>query len=139
MDGNEDDESTITLLRSDYPRRVCLNPFLFLDKINLGKLRRRRPRNLNAVILSVHALPPYNEPDYPVPVHATVAYWVPGLCSLLGILIVNLIDKDRIREEEGFSDSHAAWRARLFLFVGFALMAGGLAGSMVRHSSTVGD
>jgi uncharacterized protein UPF0220 len=66
-------------------------------------------------------------------VHVTFADWVPGLCSLLGILVVNLIDKDRIRGEEGFSDSSAVWRARLFLFVGFALMAGGLAGSVVRH------
>ena len=73
------------------------------------------------------------------PWHATFADWVPGLCSLLGILVVNLIDKDRIDEEEGFGDSHAVWRVRLFLFVGFALMAGGLAGSMVRHSPTVGD
>ena len=66
--------------------------------------------------------------------HVTFADWVPGLCSLLGILVINLIDKDRIRGEEGFSDSRAVWRARLFLFVGFALMAGGLAGSVVRHS-----
>ena len=66
--------------------------------------------------------------------HVTFADWVPGLCSLLGILVINLIDKDRLRGEEGFSDSRAVWRARLFLFVGFALMAGGLAGSVVRYS-----
>jgi hypothetical protein len=31
----------MSLPRSDYdPRRVCLNPFPFLDKINLGKHRR---------------------------------------------------------------------------------------------------
>jgi Uncharacterised protein family (UPF0220) len=54
------------------------------------------------------------------------------LCSLLGILVVNLIDKDRVRGEEGFGDSRAVWRARLILFIGFALMAGGLAGSVVR-------
>ena len=86
---------------------------------------------LDAAILSAHAHPPLNEPNYPVPVHVTFADWVPGLCSLLGILVVNLIDKDRVRGEEGFSESGAVWRARLFLFVGFALMAGGLAGSVV--------
>jgi Uncharacterised protein family (UPF0220) len=69
-----------------------------------------------------------------VPVHVTFADWVPGLCSLFGILVINLIDKDRIRGEDGFGDAHAVWRARLFLFVGFALMAGGLAGSVVRPS-----
>ena len=88
----------------------------------------------DAAILSAHAHPPYNEPDYPVPVHVTFADWVPGLCSLFGILVINLIDKDRIRGEDGFGDAHAVWRARLFLFVGFALMAGGLAGSVVRPS-----
>ena len=31
---------------------------------------------------------------------------------------MNLIDKDRIRGEEGFGDSRAVWRARLFLFIG---------------------
>ena len=31
----------MSLPRSDYdPRRVCLNPFPFLDKLNLGKHRR---------------------------------------------------------------------------------------------------
>lgn len=47
------------------------------------------------------------------------------------MLVVNMIDKDRIRGDEGFGDSRAVWRARLFLFIGFALMAGGLAGSVV--------
>jgi hypothetical protein len=37
-----------------------------------------------------------------------------------------------VRGEEGFGDSRAVWRARLILFIGFALMAGGLAGSVVR-------
>lgn len=44
-----------------------------------------------------------------------------------------MIDKDRVKGEEGFGDSRAVWRARLFLFIGFALMAGGLAGSVVRR------
>jgi len=47
------------------------------------------------------------------------------------MLVVNLIDKDRVRGEDGFGDSRAVWRARLFLFISFALMAGGLAGSVV--------
>lgn len=50
------------------------------------------------------------------------------------MLVVNLIDKDRVRGEESFGDSRAIWRARLFLFVSFALMAGGLAGSVVSAS-----
>lgn len=64
--------------------------------------------------------------------HATFVDFVPGLCSLLGILAVILINKDCIRGEEGFSDSHAVWCARLFLFVGFSLKVGSLACSVVR-------
>ena len=48
------------------------------------------------------------------------------------MLVVNLIDKDRIRGDD-YGSPEAVWRARLFLFVGFALMAGGLAGSVVRQ------
>lgn len=48
------------------------------------------------------------------------------------MLIINLIDKDRVRGEEGFGDGGAVWRARFILFIGFALVAGGLAGSVVR-------
>jgi hypothetical protein len=51
--------------------------------------------------------------------------WIPDICSLLGFLIINLIVKNRIRGEDGHG-------ARLSLFIGFALMAGGLAGSAVR-------
>lgn len=65
--------------------------------------------------------------------HVSFVDWVPGISSLLGMLVINLIDKDRVRGDEGFGDSRAVWRARLFLFIGFALMAGGLAGSVVRH------
>ena len=46
-----------------------------------------------------------------------------------------MVDKDRIRGDEGFGDSKAVWRARLFLFIGCALMAGGLAGSVVNAFS----
>lgn len=47
------------------------------------------------------------------------------------MIIVNLIDKQRLLNEGGFSSSDSvAWKARLFLFLGFALMAGGLAGSI---------
>jgi len=90
---------------------------------------------LDAAILSAHAHSPPGEPQIPPPVHVTFVDWIPGICSLFGFLVVNLIDKDRIRGEEGFGDSKAVWRARLFLFIGFALMAGGLAGSAVSGPS----
>lgn len=64
--------------------------------------------------------------------HVAFLDWLPGISSLLGMLVINLIDKDRVQGNEDFGDSRAVWRARLFLFIGFALMAGGLAGSVVR-------
>ncbi|KAG1862337.1 UPF0220-domain-containing protein [Suillus tomentosus] len=132
----------MSLPRSDYdPRRVCLNPFPDLN-LNLGKHRRTigiylagalfalaNWTFLDAAILSAHAHPPYDEPQIPPPVHVQFADWVPGICSLLGMVIINLIDKDRIRGDD-YGDSNAVWRARLFLFIGFAFMAGGLAGSV---------
>lgn len=87
---------------------------------------------LDAAILSAHAKPAHD--TEPVLVHVTFVDWIPGICSLLGMLVVSLIDKDRVRGEESFGDSRAIWRARLFLFVSFALMAGGLAGSVVSVS-----
>ncbi|EIN08245.1 UPF0220-domain-containing protein [Punctularia strigosozonata HHB-11173 SS5] len=131
----------MSLPRSNYdPRRVCLNPF---PNVSLGKHKRTigiylagalfaiaNWAFLDAAILSAHAHSPRGEPDRPVPVHVTFVDWVPGIFSLVGLLIVNLIDKDRIKGDEGFGDARAVWRARLFLFIGFAMMAGGLAGSV---------
>lgn len=48
------------------------------------------------------------------------------------MLVINSIDKARLAAD-GFSyrgDDGMAWKARLVLFLGFALMAGGLAGSV---------
>lgn len=70
------------------------------------------------------------------------ADWLPGLLATLGMIVVNLIDKSILAEAGGFGGAMGGgfggggggdpiqWRARLFLFVGFALLAGGLAGSV---------
>ncbi|KAJ6598030.1 hypothetical protein B0H10DRAFT_2231686 [Mycena sp. CBHHK59/15] len=53
------------------------------------------------------------------------------MCTLLGFLIINLIDKDRVCGDEAeFGDARSVWRARLFLFIVFALMESGMAGSV---------
>lgn len=132
----------MSLPRANYdPRRVCLNPF---PEFTLGKHKRTigvylagalfaiaNWAFLDAAILSAHSKNPWGQPgNEDPPVHVTFVDWIPGICSLLGYLVINLIDKDRIRGDEGFGDSRAVWRARLFLFIGFALMAGGLAGSV---------
>lgn len=73
----------------------------------------------------------------PPPVHVSFADWVPGLLATLGMIVVNLIDKSHLVEDEfsgptlgGGGSDPVAWRARLWLFVGFALLAGGLSGSV---------
>ncbi|TFK46472.1 UPF0220-domain-containing protein [Heliocybe sulcata] len=127
----------MSLPRGNYdPRRVCVNPFpnLSLDKHKraigvyvAGALFALASWQFwDAAILSRHTPDPE--------VHVTFVDWVPGICSVLGFIIVNLIDKDRIKGEDSFSgEGGAVWRARLFLFIGFAFMAGGLAGSIALH------
>ena len=57
--------------------------------------------------------------------------WIPGIFSAVGMLIINSIDKSRL-SADGFSYSGdgVAWKARVVLFMGFAAMAGGLAGGV---------
>ncbi|KAG2066826.1 UPF0220-domain-containing protein [Suillus decipiens] len=110
----------MSLPRSDYdPRRVCLNPFPDLN-INFGKHRRTIGIHvagalfalanwtfLDAAILSAHAHASYDDPQIPLPVHVQFVDWVPGICSLIGMLVINMIDKDRIRGND-YGDSMAS-------------------------------
>lgn len=64
-------------------------------------------------------------------VHITFVDWIPGICSALGMLVINSIDKSRLSADSfSYSGNGVAWKARLVLFLGFALMAGGLAGAV---------
>ncbi|WFD34935.1 Vacuolar protein sorting-associated protein 68 [Malassezia cuniculi] len=63
--------------------------------------------------------------------------WVPGTISTIGLIIVNIIDKQHLMDSDGSIATGAwgatdpvQWRTRLWLFVGFACLAGGMAGSM---------
>jgi len=67
-------------------------------------------------------------------VHVNFVDWIPSICSSLGMLVINSIDKSRLSADSfSYSGNGVAWKARLVLFLGFALMAGGLAGSVVRE------
>ena len=64
--------------------------------------------------------------------HIKFVDWIPGICSALGMLVINSIEKTRLSADSySYSGTGVAWKARLVLFLGFALMAGGLAGSVV--------
>lgn len=106
---------------------------------------------IDAATLSKHATPPPDSPHDTVPVHITFVDWIPGLCStcklprmgvqltsLVGYLVTALLDKSHLHSvfsgDSWGSDGPAAWRARVVLFLGVALMAGGLAGSLVSRS-----
>ncbi|SHO79772.1 Similar to S.cerevisiae protein VPS68 (Vacuolar membrane protein of unknown function) [Malassezia sympodialis ATCC 42132] len=59
--------------------------------------------------------------------------WAPGLCTMAGLVIVNLVDKQHLFDDGALGDwAHdpVLWRARTWLFVGFACLAGGMAGSL---------
>ncbi|THV97899.1 UPF0220-domain-containing protein [Aureobasidium pullulans] len=64
-------------------------------------------------------------------VHMTFIDWIPVIFSALGMLIVNSIDKTRLSADNfSYSGDGIAWKARVVLFMGFAAMAGGLAGGV---------
>jgi len=57
--------------------------------------------------------------------------WIPGIFSGLGMIIINSIDKSRLSADSfSYNGDGVAWKARVVLFMGFAAMAGGLAGGV---------
>lgn len=71
-------------------------------------------------------------------VHVKFVDWIPGICSALGMLVINSIEKSRLQADSfSYSGSGVAWKARFVLFLGFALLAGGLAGSVVCFSDNL--
>ncbi|CUM64672.1 uncharacterized protein PRCAT00002281001 [Priceomyces carsonii] len=68
-------------------------------------------------------------------VHITFVDWIPFICSTLGMLIVNSIEKANLFNDTSNSflsnGNSNAWAARVILFFGFSLLAGGLAGSFM--------
>ena len=65
------------------------------------------------------------------PVHITFIDWLPLIFSALGMLIINSIEKTRLSADSfSYSGSGVAWKARVVLFLGFASLAGGMAGGV---------
>ncbi|EGW30417.1 uncharacterized protein SPAPADRAFT_57203 [Spathaspora passalidarum NRRL Y-27907] len=69
-------------------------------------------------------------------VHVTFIDWIPFICSTSGMLIVNSIEKSNLFQDSNTTNFMSggntnAWAARVILFLGFSLLAGGLAGSFM--------
>ncbi|KAI5295318.1 hypothetical protein KEM52_001739 [Ascosphaera acerosa] len=78
----------------------------------------------------------YNGSD----VHVRFVDWIPAICSALGMLVINSIEKSLLSADSfSYSGGGVAWKARFVLFLGFALLAGGLAGSVVCPTTSPGD
>lgn len=64
-------------------------------------------------------------------VHVTFVDWLPFIFSSLGMLIINSVEKARLSADSfSYSGSGVAWKARVVLFLGFASLAGGMAGGV---------
>ncbi|TVY39846.1 Vacuolar protein sorting-associated protein 68 [Lachnellula cervina] len=65
------------------------------------------------------------------PIHIAFIDWLPLIFSSLGMLIINSIEKTRLSADSfSYSGSGVAWKARVVLFLGFASLAGGMAGGV---------
>lgn len=94
----------------------------------------------------INTLP--DDPFEDVPVRISFVDYIPAILSTFGMIIVSLINKSQVSECKAFimvlivqisreNDDPYAWKARCWLFVGFALLAGGLAGSVVSDSNVL--
>ncbi|KAH0445003.1 hypothetical protein CcaCcLH18_00064 [Colletotrichum camelliae] len=63
--------------------------------------------------------------------HITFVDWLPLIFSSLGMLIINSVEKARLSADSfSYSGNGVAWKARVVLFLGFAALAGGMAGGV---------
>jgi hypothetical protein len=64
--------------------------------------------------------------------HVKFVDWLPFIFSSLGMLIINSVEKGRLAADSfSYSGNGVAWKARVVLFLGFAALAGGMAGGVV--------
>lgn len=64
-------------------------------------------------------------------IHVKFVDWLPLIFSSLGMLIINSVEKQRLSADSfSYSGSGVAWKARVVLFLGFAALAGGMAGGV---------
>lgn len=70
----------------------------------------------------------------PSDLHIGFVDWIPLLLGSLGMAVINLVEKTRLNSGVTFSSEYSGsenWQAKVVLFMGFAFLSGGLAGSVV--------
>lgn len=71
----------------------------------------------------------------PSTVHIGFVDWLPLLLSSMGMAVINLVEKNRLNGGAAFGSEYGGmndtWQAKIVLFMGFAFLSGGLAGSIV--------
>lgn len=67
--------------------------------------------------------------------HIGFADWLPLMLSSLGMAVINIVEKNRLNGGAAFGSEYGVanetWQAKIVLFLGFAFLSGGLAGSVV--------
>ncbi|BEJ16179.1 hypothetical protein CspHIS471_0507840 [Cutaneotrichosporon sp. HIS471] len=130
----------MSIPRATYdPRRV----FRFsLPKIDIGPKAREVGTYISGALFTASfflmidagTLSKYGKIPSEREVHIAFVDWIPAICSTLGFLVTSMLDKTHLRSafsgDSWGTDGPAAYRARIVLFIGVALMAGGLAGSL---------
>jgi hypothetical protein len=68
-------------------------------------------------------------------IHISLIDWIPFICSTLGMVVVNSLDKVQLisASNSGFDSglNSLQWQARIVLFIGFSLLAVGFSGSIL--------
>ncbi|KAF8922824.1 hypothetical protein BGZ58_003735, partial [Dissophora ornata] len=126
---------------SDHHKRICLFPIPRIPR--LGAKARDASIYLSGALFAlgwwffmdaVFRSKNWNYDDGFKNVSVAFVDWVPGICSVIGMIVIGSIDKAALRSDSFSFTSDGgtsiAWKARVFLFIGFAFMAGGLAGSV---------
>lgn len=70
----------------------------------------------------------------PSEVHIGFVDWIPLLLGSLGMTVINIVEKSQLSMgvfAGDYGSGRGSWQAKVILFMGFALLSGGLAGSIV--------
>ncbi|KAL7752588.1 Vacuolar protein sorting-associated protein 68 [Sorochytrium milnesiophthora] len=68
--------------------------------------------------------------SHSLPVPILFEDYVPGILATIALVMVNSVDKNLLNGQDFSYSGNAAWRARLFAFIGIALSVGSLGGAV---------